>query len=161
MRPARYPLAAVRLQRDEARKAAHARLGVAQREWAEAQAALDAVSARREGLRAMRSASVNVERPGIAQSAAEIARSGAYAARLGREQKQVDQQLSAAARALAERARAVRLAELALSEAHVQRELIERHHARFQEEQRKLSDRKEELEVEDLHRTRVPRFSLP
>ena len=158
MRPARYPLAAARLQRDEVRKAAQERLAAARAEFDAAQRAVDALCVRRDALRAKRSASVNVKE---SQSAAEVARSGAYAARLGREQQQLNQQLSAAERGLLERARALRLAELALADAHVQRELIERHHARFQEEQRKLADREEELEVEDLRRTRVPRFGLP
>jgi hypothetical protein len=150
MRPARYSLAAVRTQRDLARQSAQQDLVLAQVEVAKAHGEVDAARARLGEHDVRRTADL-CARP-ILQSGAELARSGAYAARLGRERVGLQQQLSAALRSLAERERALRLAELTLREAHIQRELIERHYERFLAEQRKAADRAEELELEDLRR---------
>jgi hypothetical protein len=156
MRPARYPLAAARAHRDQVQKAAQQQLAAAQVELAAADAIVSALLAKRDALRAQRTATVGAGAE--PQSAAQIARSGAYGARLAGEQSRLIQQLSAATRVVTERARALRLAELTLIEAHGEREVIERHHARFQEEQRKLLERKHELEIEDMRLTPAARF---
>jgi post-segregation antitoxin (ccd killing protein) len=81
---------------------------------------------------------------------AELARSGAYAARLRAEMAELAQRVRSSQEQLVERARALRLAELSLAEAYVQRELLERHHTRFREAQAKAIEHASELEVEEL-----------
>jgi hypothetical protein len=160
MRETPYPMAAVRTQRDLARWEAMAQLATAQAELQRAELTLAAAHAALSELQQRRSAelapaaSIEREHPNLGS---DLARRGAYGARLQSRARELAAQLRAAETAVTERQRAVRMAELDLAQAHAQREVIERHHAQFQASERKASERAEELEVEDLHRHPVPR----
>lgn len=147
MREARYPLAAARTQRDLARQGAELELRNARASQQEAEQGVEAARARFAAHAALRSATMCAA-PQRSEGAA-LALTGAYAARLRTEGAKLAQQLRAAQVILAERARAVRLAELTWMQAHAEREAIERHHERFREAERKAADRKYELELEE------------
>jgi hypothetical protein len=162
MRETPYPMAAVRTQRDLARRQAMDQLAAAQVELQRAELTLAAARAALSELQQRRSAELV---PGAASTpreqpklGSELARRGAYGARLQSRARELTAQLRAAESAVTERQRAVRMAELDLAQAHAQREVIERHHAQFQAGERKASERAEELEVEDLRRHPVPRI---
>jgi hypothetical protein len=85
-----------------------------------------------------------------ATSGAQLALAGAWTTRL-REREREHAKLVARARSeLRSRERAVRLAELTLQQAYIQREVIERHHARFAQTERKRVERALEAEEDDL-----------
>jgi hypothetical protein len=147
MREARYPLAAARTQRDLARQAAELELRNARAAQQEAERAVEAARARSAAHAKQRSATMCAV-PQRSEGAALSIR-GAYAARLQADGARLAQQLRAAQVILAERARAVRLAELTWMQAHAEREAIERHHERFREAERKAAERKYELELEE------------
>jgi hypothetical protein len=147
MREARYPLAAARTQRDVARQVAELDLRSARATLLDAEQALEAArSAVAEHAR--RRSAVLSAQP-LRCEGSTLARSGAFAARLRAEGTQLAQQLRAAQAILAERARAVRLAELTWIQAHAEREALERHHERFREAERKAAERAYELELEE------------
>jgi hypothetical protein len=158
MREARYPLAAARTQRDHARQVAELSLRAARDRLAEAQAALETARQRAELHARSRNAALEAHaRQGSEQHAGfELTRAGLYAARLRAELSVLSQQLRAAQRSLSVQARAVRLAELAVTQAHAEREVLERHHERFRESERLAHLKAQELEAEELpQRTRV------
>lgn len=155
MREARYPLAAARVQRDQARQQAEDALRTARSALQDAELAVEAVrgacrahEARRASALTPAPSTANAGRPSLA-SAEELARSGVYAARLQVESGRLAQQLRAAQARVTEQARAVRLAEMAWHKAYAEREALERHHARFREAERKTAERAYELEVEE------------
>jgi hypothetical protein len=144
MRSKPYPLEAARKLRAEAQdvavldlQAARTRLATAEAELARLSAVAAALGERRRTLPA-------------AESGAELALAGAYTERLGREQRAQRELLQRAAAEARSCARAVRLAELKLSRAYVERELIERHYARFAADARRQAERAEEAELDDL-----------
>jgi len=153
MREARYPLAAARVQRDQARLQAEDALRTARNSLRDAELALEAVRGawRAHEARRARALSPSEGRAGADSraSAEELARSGMYAARLQIESGRLAQQLTAAQTRVTEQARAVRLAEMAWQKAYAEREALERHHARFREAERKAAERAYELEVEE------------
>jgi hypothetical protein len=154
MREARYPLAAARTLRETARRAAEDALHAARAKHSDAeravatlQAAVDEKQARR-----VRTLTPDPTSDRSQRSGADVARSGAYAARLHAELGRLAEQLRAAQATLKEQARAVRLAELAWQQAYAEHEALERHHERFRQAERKAADKADELEVEDrLH----------
>lgn len=146
MREGRYPLAAARTQRkvaleqaEQALREARAQLQVNEAA-VEAARTLCAAHAQRRTLLVSSSAH---------SSAAQLAFSGAYAARLQREAAHLAEQLQAALCTLSGQARAVRLAELAWQRAYAEREAIDRHHERFRVAERKAAERADELELEE------------
>src|SRR5262245_55498445 len=104
MRVARYHVAAARIQRDHARQLAELGLREARARFADAEAALEVARVAADEHARRRSATLA---PGELASAAELARSGAYAGRLQIEAKKLGLQLRAAQAILAEHARAV------------------------------------------------------
>jgi hypothetical protein len=154
MREARYPLAAARVQRDQARQQAEDALRAARSGLQDAELALEAVRGACRAHDARRASALlpapssQAGKPSLA-SAEELARSGVYAARLHVESGRLAQQLKAAQARVTEQARAVRLAEMAWQQAYAEREALERHHARFREAERKAAERAYELEVEE------------
>jgi hypothetical protein len=144
MRSKPYPLEAARKLRAQAQdvaalelSAARTRLSAAEAELARLAALGSELAERRRGLPA-------------AESGAELALVGVYAARLAREQCAHRTLLQRAAAEAHGCARALRLAELRLSRAYAERELIERHHARFAADARRQAERAEEAELDDL-----------
>jgi hypothetical protein len=154
MRAARYPLAAARTQRDLARQTASRTLAEARARLAQAESSLRLAHAERAALLGERSATlapeVGCQKARTQQRAAELARSGAYAARLQHALAQLETHVQSAQAAVTERARVVRLAELTLTDAHAQRELVERHHERFRQAEDKALEHAHELEAEEL-----------
>jgi hypothetical protein len=155
MRETPYPMAAVRTQRELLRREAMAQLATAQAELQRAELTLAAARTALNELQERRCAdlapsiSTPHERP---SRGSDVARRGAYGARLQNRALELGAQLRAAEGAVAERQRAVRMAELDLAQAHAQREVLERHHAQFQASERKATERAEELEAEDSRR---------
>jgi hypothetical protein len=151
MRERRYPLAAARLQRDQARQVAELELRAAQDRQAAAEAVLAevhtriATHARRRALLGSADPHQRHER----NSGSMLARNGTYAARLRVELNALGLQLRAAQLDLSAAARAVRLGELGLVRAHAEREVLERHHAQFRVAERKAAELAQELEIED------------
>ena len=92
-----------------------------------------------------------------AHSGAELARAGAYAQRLTWEQRTQREALQRAAAEAHSCARSVRVAELKLTQAYAEREVIERHYARFAAAARRKAERAEEAELDDL----LPHLSRP
>ena len=144
MRSKPYPLEAARKLRAQAQdvavlelQAARTRLSTVQGEQARLAAAVAELEERRRKLPA-------------ATSGVELARSGAYADRLRLEQRAQQELLQRAAAEARGCARALRLAELKLSRAYVERELIDRHYARFAADARRRAERAEEAELDDL-----------
>jgi hypothetical protein len=164
MRATRYPLAAARTQRDQAQQVAKIRLAEARARLAQAETGLQAAQATMAAVLAQRSATTLALPAAYPNGgcvrrhagAAQIARNGAYAARLQTELNQLTLRIRAEQRSVAEHARAVRLAELTLADAHAQRELVERHHARFREAEHKASEHAAELEAEELRQHTGP-----
>jgi hypothetical protein len=159
MRATRYPLATARTQRDQAQQLAQTRLAEARARLAQAESGLQTAHGTMAALLEQRSAALAPPTSAGARGcdrAAEIARSGAYAARLHAELNQLTLRIRAEQRSVAEHARAVRLAELTLSDAYAQRELVERHHARFREAEHKASEHAQELEAEELRQRTGP-----
>jgi hypothetical protein len=163
MRDARYPLAAARTQREVARQQAEAELRAARNRLAETERQLESARAacaahRQRRVRTLTPVPTSTpsetrESADERVSAAALARSGAFAARLQRETAGLAEQLAAATRSVAEHRRALRLAELAWQRAHAEHETIERHHERFREAKRKAAERAYELEVEERAQT--------
>jgi hypothetical protein len=88
--------------------------------------------------------------PAAATSGAQLALAGAWTARLREREREHAKRVVRARAELRSRERAVRLAELTLQQAYIEREVIERHHARFSQTERKRVDRALEAEDEDL-----------
>jgi hypothetical protein len=151
MRETPYPMAAVRTQRDLLRREAVVWLATARSELQLAEAALATAVAALSELQRRRSAGATQGQQGPAIGSA-LARHGAYAARLQSQVRGLEAQLRAAAAVVAERQRAVRLAELGVMEAHAQREVVERHHAQFRASERKAAELAQELEAEESRR---------
>lgn len=176
----RYPLEAARTVRTHAQNAAELGLRDARARLAEAVAQLEALQQAAAELARARDQSLgcaaasdaehgatrsrDTERaanPGAisgvrrvvrpaAISGAELALAGAWTARL-RERERGHAALVSQARAeVRSRERAVRLAELTLQQAYIERELIERHHARFAQTERKRAEREHEAESDDI-----------
>jgi hypothetical protein len=158
MRATRYPLATARTQRDQAQQVAQIRLAEARARLAQAESGLQTAHATMAAVLEQRSATLAAPTAGVRRHdrAAEIARNGAYAARLRAELNELTRRIRAEQQSVAEHARAVRLAELTLTDAYAQRELVERHHARFREAEHKASEHARELEAEELPRRTGP-----
>jgi hypothetical protein len=144
MRSKPYPLEAARKLRAQAQdvavselSAARARLSAAEAEQVRLAAAAAELTERRR-------------RPPAAESGAELALAGAFAERLAVQQRAQRELLQRAAAEARSCGRAVRLAELKLSRAYAERELIERHFARFTATARRQAERAEEAELDDL-----------
>jgi chromosome segregation ATPase len=152
MRETPYPLAAVRTQRDHQRQDALTQLGAARTQLRDAETTLHSARAALGDLQRRRSLGLSGSTSLKQVRATDLVRGGAYAARLQGELHKLVAQLRAAEEALQERERAVRLAELNVNDAHAQREVVERHHAQFRATERKLSERAQELEAEELRR---------
>jgi hypothetical protein len=148
MRERRYPLAAARVQRDQARQVAELELRATRDRQAAAEAALAEVHALISA-HARRRALLGSPVPHERHDGLMLARNGTYAARLRVELNGLGLQLRAAQVNVSEAGRAVRLAELALSRAHAEREVVERHHAQFRVAERKAAELAQELELED------------
>ena len=148
MRPKAYPLEAARTLRSRAHDEAVLALSQARTHAADAIAAHERAQAAVAALEDART--LALAPASAAVSGAELARSAAYAHRLRLELDRKRAALAEAAAALRTSARAVRLAELKLSQAYIEREVIERHHARFAERERKRVERAEEAELDDL-----------
>jgi chromosome segregation ATPase len=160
MRETPYPMAAVRTQRDLLRREAVARLATARSDLQLAEATLAAATAALSELQRRRSAGTSAAATKRSEPHAlgsELARHGAYAARLQGQVRELQAQLRAAAAVLAERQRALRLAELSVVEAHAQREVVERHHAQFRAAERKAAELAQEIEAEESRRHPAPR----
>jgi hypothetical protein len=146
MRQKPYPLEAVRVLRTRAQDAAvlvfrDAEAAVAAAEAIHARAQQDATALAERRVAATREA---------AGSGAELAIAGAWAAKLQRDHaaaREVVQRTAAEVRRLA---RAARIAQEALRQAYIERELIERHHARFAEAERKRIQKAEDDEMDDM-----------
>ena len=151
MRETPYPMAAVRTQRDLLRREAVARLATARSEMQLAEAALATAAAALSELQRRRSTGATHGHEWRALGS-ELARHGAFAARLESQARRLEAQLRAAAAVVATRQRAVRLAELGVTEAHAQREVVERHHAQFRATERKAAELAQELEAEESRR---------
>ena len=152
---ARYPLAAALTQREHMQEAAKLRLMEARAAMAQAEAELSAATSAWSALASSRAALLNqANKPSRTRASSrtggELARDGAYAARLGLELAELAIRVQHARRALADHARSLRLAELHLTDAYAQRELVERHHARFQQAASRARERARELETEEL-----------
>jgi CTP synthase (UTP-ammonia lyase) len=153
MRPKAYPLEAARSLRTRTLDAAKSELALTRARAADA-AAAHAQAA--QAVATLREARTNAV-ASAAVSGAELALAGAYSTRLRLAQADTQAALDQAAVELRRCARAVRLAELKLSHAYIEREVIERHHARFAENERKRTERAAEAELDDL----IPHRRLP
>lgn len=161
MREGRYPLAAARTQRkvaceqaEQALREARAAFQVAELSAAAAEARF-AEHAQRRSLLVTGPTADNTSV--IAHlSSAQLLLSGAYSARLQLEGRRLAEQQAAALSVVSQRARAVRLAELAWQRAYAERETVERHHERFRFAERKAVERAHENEAEDrVHTAQV------
>lgn len=146
MRPRRYPLEALRTIRSRALDEAVAARDDARAQLEHAEAAhalkLGAATAALEARRKLLDCA--------AVSGAEWARLGAYGVRLHAEHKAAQAATKVAAAAVKDAQRALKLADLRLHHAYIEREVVERHHARFAEEERKRQKRAEDDEMDDL-----------
>lgn len=152
MRKGRYPLETVLAQRGRACQEAELELAHARGRLHDAQVALAAAEEARGAQAAKRSRVVTPTPEQTLVSAQALAWSGAYAARLQAEARTLSEAVKAAQAVVASAARAVRLAELTLQRAYVEREALNRHHERFRQSERKAAERAAELEAEErLH----------
>ena len=159
---ARYPLAAALTQREHLQEAAKLRLLEARAAMARAEAELSAATSAWSALASSRAALLTREAKspsprGTTRTGAELARDGAYSARLGGELATLAIRVEHARRALADHARSLRLAELHLCDAYAQRELLDRHHARFQQQALRAREYAQELETEELQQRTLRR----
>jgi hypothetical protein len=146
MRPKPYPHEGIRQLRNRAQEAAvialrdaRADLAVAENAHGRAEEASAALLERRRS--ATRAAAV---------SGAELAVAGAFAVRLQREHLATREAVQRTAAEVRRLSRVVRLAEMALHQAYIEREVIERHAARFAETERKRIQKLEDDEMDDL-----------
>jgi hypothetical protein len=146
MRPKPYPLEALRKIRSDAQDAAvlvHkdalAVLAAAQAVHTRAEQDADAIAERRSA--ATRTA---------AQSGAELAIAGAWAAKLQRDHVAAREVLKRTAAKVKEVTRAERLAQELLRQAYIERQVVERHYAKFAEAERKRLQKIEDDEMDDL-----------
>lgn len=146
MRPKPYPLEALRKIRTQAQdaaalvhKAALAELTAAQAVHARALENANAIAERRSAL--TRDA---------AGSGAELAIAGAWAAKLQRDQVAARDVLKRTAAEVKRLARSERLTQELLRQAYIELQVVERHHAKFAEEERKRLKRWEDDEMDDL-----------
>lgn len=150
MREGRYPLDAVRTQRDHACQQAEQGLVIARGRLCEAQNALEATRAAQAAHAGKRSRLVTPDPDHTERlSSPALARSGAYAARLQEEGRKLADQVQAAQTEVSVRARALRLAELSWERAYAEREALHRHHERFRAAERKAAERAYEIETEE------------
>jgi flagellar biosynthesis chaperone FliJ len=141
-----YPLEAVRMLRKTQRDGAELQLAEARVQLAQAQSALYALTQQRDTGAAERSEQANAR----SGRGADLARAGAYDARLAQAARELAKHEQAAKAVVRERERAVRIAEQTLLEAYREQQLIERHHERFAQAEHKRRVKAEELEDEDL-----------
>ncbi len=151
MRETGYPLQAAHELRAQTQRSAQEQLALVRAQLAAAQAALVAVQEAQAALQTQRA----LPRGRAVVSGEELARQGAYARGLAAQHARLAQKLAAAATELRRCKRAEREAELALDSAHVDHEVLERHHARFDAAQRKLAERDAHDEADDQAATRA------
>lgn len=150
MRSRPYPLEAARQLRTQAQDAAVDALARARADLADAEAAQQRAAAAVDAVIKQRAQSHG----SAAISGSDLARAGAYDIRLRAAQQDKEAELKLAAAKVKRCRRAERLAELALHQAYVEREVIERHHARFAEVERKRAARAADDEEDDLQAAR-------
>jgi hypothetical protein len=151
MRKGRYPLEEVLAQRGRACQQAELDLALARGRLQDATLALavaQAACTEHAGKRS-RLVTPTPEQAARLVSAQALAWSGAYAVRLRGEGQKLAECARAAQTVVSAQARAVRLAELSWQKAYAEREMLERHHERFREAERKAAERAYELEVEE------------
>jgi hypothetical protein len=146
MRKKPYPLEAIRVLRTRAQDDAaivfkDAQAAVAAAEAVHARAEQDAAALAERRLAATRDAAL---------SGAELAIAGAWAAKLQREHAVARTVVQRTAAEVKRLARAALIAQEALRQAYIERELIERHHARFAEAERKRIQKAEDDEMDDM-----------
>lgn len=146
-----YPLQAVRELRGHERDAAQAELVAARQRVDDAGRALDELSAALKALGEARAPEVNPAvgntRPMV--SGAELARSGAFARKQSDERLQLTAAVKRACKVRQAASQELRKAELSLQTAHVDREVLERHHQRFASEREQERARKQDDEADD------------
>jgi hypothetical protein len=148
MRKKPYPLEALRTVRSHAMQAAQLGLHDARAALHDAQSKLAEVRRAHDARLAERSHECGSDgAPSVC--GAELARSGAYALRLQLAHAASRDELRRAEQALRSCDRALRLAELTLEQAYIEREVVERHHATFALEVRKQAERALEDEHDD------------
>jgi hypothetical protein len=150
MRKSRYPLEQVLALRVRTCQEAEVELARARGRVQDAQVALAAAEEAHKAHAEKRTLVVTPTAEQAFVSAQALAWSGAYAARLHGEAKKLSEGVKAARAAASAEARALRLAELTWHQAYAERETLNRHHERFQEAERKVAQRADELEAEDL-----------
>jgi hypothetical protein len=150
MRKRSYPLEQVLQLRVRTYQEAELELAQAKGRLHDAQLALAAAEDALKEHSAKRSRVVTPDPSTKLVSSQALAWSGAYAARLQADGLKLKERVKAAQSVVATESRAVRLAELTWHRAYADRELLNRHHERFLESERKAADRAEELEIEDL-----------
>lgn len=137
-----YPLAALSTVRDQRAHATALDLGAALADEARAQAAVDAASARRAaGARAAQAATLVEDQPLPAWA---IARRAAYAVRLRRDLERATAALASAQDDLSRAQAVVTAARGHATLARGEREVVDRHQARWTEAQRRARDRRDE-----------------
>jgi hypothetical protein len=153
-----YPLEVARTVRSHAQSSAELGLRDARARLADATAKLEGLQriaaelarARDESLRSAGSSKTAQVSESIGVSGAALARAGAWTARLHDRERAHRRLVEQAHSELRSQQRAVRLAELTLNQAYIEREVIERHHARFAQTERKRTERAQEAESDDL-----------
>jgi hypothetical protein len=149
MREGRYPLDAVRTQRDRACQQAEQALAAARSRLAEAEQVLAGARAAHEAHTGKRSRVVTPDPERGAFQPQALALFGAYGARLYEEGRKLAERVQRAQTVVSIQARALRLAELSWQRAYAEREALERHHERFREAERKAAERAYEIETEE------------
>jgi hypothetical protein len=146
MRTKPYPLEALRVLRSRAQdaasdayKASQKALAAAQYAHARAQQDADAALERRRSV---------LEVP--ARTGAELAVAGVWAAKLQREHAATREVLKRTVTEVKRLARAERLAQDKLRQAFMERQIVERHHEKFAEAERKRLQKIEDDEMDDL-----------
>jgi hypothetical protein len=150
MRKRSYPLEQVLQLRVRTYQEAELELARARGRLHDAQLALTAAQEALAAHSAKRARVVNPEPAGKVVSSQALVWSGAYAARLQVDALKLKERVKAAQEVVTAEARALRLAELTWHRAYADREMLNRHHERFLESERKAAERAEELEIEDL-----------
>jgi hypothetical protein len=141
-----YPLEALRTLRKRTRDEAQGELAGAQAALEQAEACL------REATQALQ-AQVSVrakQNEARFERAADLVRAAAFDGRLHAEVQALVLREGQARQEVRTRERAVRVAREALRAAYGEQQVIERHHERFVDEERKRRDKADELEEEDL-----------
>lgn len=146
MRKKPYPLEAARVLRTRAQDAAvlvlkEGQAAVAAAEAIHARAHQDAAALAERRVEATRAAAL---------SGAELAIAGAWAGKLQRDHAAAREVVQRTAAEVKRLARAALIAQEALRQAYIERELIERHHARFAEAEQKRIQKAEDDEMDDM-----------